>query len=50
MTALVNLHKEQDPLFISLTVEQLSDIVHKIAEAYRGELKVSRFFRKIFVV
>lgn len=41
MTALVNLHRDGTPVFISLTVEQLSDIVHRISEAYKGELKVN---------
>lgn len=44
MTALVNLHKKPTPLFISWSVEQLSDTVHRIAEAYRGEIKVRRLF------
>lgn len=43
MTALVSLHKDDTPLFISLNIEQLSDIVHRISEAYRGELKVRIF-------
>lgn len=44
MTALVNLHRDGTPLFISLSVEQLSDIVNKISLAYRGELKVRNVF------
>lgn len=44
MTALVNLHKTPTPLFISWSVEQLSDTVHRISEAYRGEIKVRHRF------
>lgn len=44
MTALVNLHRNGTPLFISLTVEQLADIVNRISLAYKGELKVRLLF------
>lgn len=43
MTALINLHKGPEPLFISLSMEQLSDIVHSIADAYRGEFNVRQY-------
>lgn len=41
MKALVDLQKQdKQPLFISLSVEQMSEIVSGIAEAYRLEFKV----------
>lgn len=40
MTALINLHKDNAPLFISMSVGQICDIVHRISEAYKGELRV----------
>lgn len=41
MSAVVKLRKDNIPVFISLSAEQLRDIVQEIAEAYKEEFKVN---------
>ncbi|XP_017776769.1 PREDICTED: cyclin-dependent kinase 2-interacting protein-like [Nicrophorus vespilloides] len=43
MQALVKLHKEKTPLFISLTVEQLADLVKSISDAYKTEFVAKQY-------
>ncbi|KRT79142.1 hypothetical protein AMK59_6621 [Oryctes borbonicus] len=43
ISSLSRLHKEQIPLFISLTALELSNLVDNIAKAYKSELMVKRY-------
>lgn len=44
MKTLVKLHKQKTPLFISMDVDKISDLVQEISNAYRMELKVFFIF------
>lgn len=41
MKALVKLHKQKTPLFISMDIDKLHELVEEISNAYKTELKVS---------
>lgn len=40
MKALTKLHKQKEPLFISMNIDRMSNLVEEISAAYKTELKV----------